>query len=80
MQDYSIVDMMTFSWTHISKPLGVQLEKFPNVLVWRQHIKELTAVREAIKLYKICRRREKDCLVCNQSADHLKEKRRAVWR
>jgi len=73
---YSIVDMMAFPWAFIAKPLGVSLEKFPNVSAWRQRIKKRPAVRDAINLYKDAQfsksaNAEKNSALFNQTAEHL---------
>lgn len=73
---YSIADMMAFPWAFISKPLGIDLNKFPNIQVWRQRIKERPAVKAAIDLYKDAQfsgtaNAKKNTVLFNQSADHL---------
>lgn len=50
--DYSIVDMITFPWAFIAKPLGVDLSEYPRVSAWRTDIKGRPAVRRAIDLHK----------------------------
>jgi GST-like protein len=50
--DYSIADMMCWPWVLIAKPLGQSLEAFPNVMRWRQAVKERPAVRRAVDLGK----------------------------
>lgn len=79
MQTYSIVDMMIFPWAFISKPLGVALDDFPNVSVWRHRVKERAAVRDAINLFKDQQfsktaSADKHSVLFNQSALHLKSK------
>lgn len=50
--EYSIADMICFPWAFIAKPLGVDLEKYPQVTAWRGLIKTRPAVRRAIDLHK----------------------------
>lgn len=80
LSDYSIVDMMTFPWAFIAKPLGVSLDAFPNVTAWRQRIKERPAVRKAIDLHKDAQfsgtaKAESNDVLFNQSAAHLAEEK-----
>lgn len=77
LDDYTIVDMMTFPWIFIAKPLGVDLTPFPNVAAWRQRIKQRPSVQTAIDLHKDAQfsntaTATKDTLLFNQSADHLR--------
>jgi GST-like protein len=74
---YSIADMMAFPWAFISKPLGIDLELYPNVSAWRRRIKDRPAVREAINLHKDAQfskttSAETNAILFNQSAAHLK--------
>ena len=74
---YSIADMMAFPWAFIAKPLGMDLDGFPNVAGWRARIKERPAVRRAIDLHKDAQNRGRDTvstnsLLFNQSAAHLR--------
>jgi GST-like protein len=74
---YSIADMMAFPWAFISKPLGIDLEVYPNVSGWRKRIKNRPAVREAINLHKDAQfsrtaSAASNPILFNQSASHLK--------
>ncbi len=76
LSDYSVADIMAFPWAFISKPLGVTLDRFPNVAAWRQRIKERPAVRAAINLYKDAQfsgsaNATDNAVLFNQSAAHL---------
>lgn len=76
LADYSIADMMIFPWVFISKPLGVNLENFPNVSAWRARIKQRPAVRDAINLHKDAQfsgstSADENSILFNQTADHL---------
>jgi len=55
--DYSIADMAAWPWILIAKPLGQDLDGFPNVSRWRQAIKERPAVRRGVDLGKDLRRK-----------------------
>jgi GST-like protein len=74
--DYSIVDMCTWPWILIAKPLGLDLDRFPNVKRWRQAIKERPAVQRGVDLGKDMRRdgppddKERDILF-RQTADSV---------
>ncbi len=54
---YSIADMIAWPWVLIAKPLGQDLEPFPNVTKWRRVIKERPAVQRAVDLGKDMRRK-----------------------
>ncbi|WP_148863795.1 glutathione S-transferase family protein [Marinobacter fonticola] len=54
--DYSIADMAAWPWVLIAKPLGQNLEEFPNVRRWRQDVKERPAVQAGVDLGKEYRR------------------------
>jgi GSH-dependent disulfide-bond oxidoreductase len=74
---YSIADMMAFPWVFISKPLGIDLDAFPNVSAWRKRIKDRPAVGEAINLHKDAQfskttGADSNAILFNQSASHLK--------
>ncbi len=56
--DYSIADMASFPWILIAKAMGQPLDEFPNVIRWRQAIKERPAVRRGVDLGKDQRRNE----------------------
>lgn len=81
LSTYSIADMMAFPWAFISKPLGIDLEAYPNVSAWRKRIKDRPAVREAINLHKDAQfsktaSAERNTILFNQSASHLKSAER----
>ena len=72
---YSIADMASFPWVLIAKPLGQELNDFPNVARWRQAIKERPAVQRGVDLGKEWRRRappteEERRILFNQTAKH----------
>ena len=74
--DYSIADMISFPWVLIAKPLGASLEKFPNVTGWRGRIKDRSAVRRAVDLFKDRQNRgqntaQNNNILFNQNADSL---------
>jgi len=74
--DYSIADMIAFPWVFIARPLGVALDRFPDVLAWRGRIKTRPAVIRAIDLYKDQQNSgeenaQNNPLLFNQGADHL---------
>lgn len=78
LSEYSIADIMAFPWAFIAKPLGVALDRFPNVAAWRQRIKERPAVRSAINLHKDAQfsgsaNATDNSVLFNQSADHLQQ-------
>ncbi len=54
--DYSIVDMIAWPWVLIARPLGISLEKFPEVSRWRKSIKDRPTVQKAVDLGKDYRR------------------------
>jgi GST-like protein len=56
LDEYSIADMICWPWVLIAKPLGQSLEPFPNVIRWRQAVKERPAVRAGVDLGKELRR------------------------
>ncbi len=55
--EYSIADMICWPWVLIARPLGANLEPFPNVVAWRQRIKDRPAVQRAVDLGKDLRRK-----------------------
>ena len=73
--EYSIVDMMSFPWILIAKPLGVALDNFPNVVRWRGAIKERSAVRRAVDLHRDVQKHDQNATnnntLFNQGAAHL---------
>ena len=54
--EYSIADMAAWPWVLIAKPLGQELDEFPNVVRWRRAVKERPAVRRGVDLGKTMRR------------------------
>ncbi len=55
-EDYTIVDMISWPWVLIAKPLGASLEALANVAAWRHRVKERPAVQRAVDLGKELRR------------------------
>lgn len=55
-EQYTIADMACFPWVLIARPLGQDLDSFPNVKRWRQLIKDRPAVRAGVDLGKEFRR------------------------
>lgn len=73
VDDYSIVDMACWPWILIAKPLGQSLAEFPNVVRWREAIKQRPAVRAGVDVGKELRRSapptaEERRILFNQSA------------
>ncbi|MGH7094207.1 MAG: glutathione S-transferase C-terminal domain-containing protein, partial [Stellaceae bacterium] len=54
--DYSITDMASWPWVLIAKPLGQQLDDFPNLTRWRGAVRDRPAVRRGVDLGKEWRR------------------------
>jgi GST-like protein len=54
--EYSIADMASWPWVLISKPLGQELDDFPNVARWRGAVRDRPAVRRGVDLGKDLRR------------------------
>jgi GST-like protein len=54
--EYTIADIIAWPWVLIAKPLGQSLDAFPNVVRWRQTIKERPAVQRGVDLGKEFRR------------------------
>jgi len=54
--EYSVVDMASWPWVLIAKPLGQALDDFPAVARWRDAIKRRPAVQRAVDLGKELRR------------------------
>jgi GST-like protein len=50
--DYSIADIICWPWVLIGKAMGQSLEPFPNVIRWRQAVKERPAVQRGVDLGK----------------------------
>ncbi|MEQ8651412.1 MAG: glutathione S-transferase N-terminal domain-containing protein [Kiloniellales bacterium] len=55
-EDYSIVDMISWPWVLIAKPLTASLDPFPKVAAWRLRVKERPAVQRGVDLGKDLRR------------------------
>lgn len=55
-EDYSIVDMISWPWVLIAKPLTASLAPFPKLADWRQRVKERPAVQRGVDLGKDLRR------------------------
>lgn len=55
-EDYSIVDMISWPWVLIAKPLTASLDPFPKLADWRQRVKERPAVQRGVDLGKDLRR------------------------
>ena len=47
---YSIADMICWPWVLSNKSLGVPLDNFPRVKLWRQRIKDRPAVQSGVNL------------------------------
>ena len=54
--EYSIADMISWPWVLIAKPLGQDLEEFPNLSRWRGAVRDRPAVRRGVDLGKEWRR------------------------
>jgi GSH-dependent disulfide-bond oxidoreductase len=70
---YSIADIISWPWVLIAKPLGQNLDEFPNVARWREAIKQRPAVQRGVDLGKDLRRTgprtdEERQLLFNQTA------------
>jgi GSH-dependent disulfide-bond oxidoreductase len=50
--NYSIVDMICWPWVLIAKAMGRSLEPYPNVIRWRQTVKDRPAVQRGVSLGK----------------------------
>ena len=55
-EEYSIADIINWPWVLIAKPLGANLEDFPNLSAWRNRIKNRPAVKRGVDLGKDLRR------------------------
>ncbi len=74
--DYSIADMICWPWILIAKPLGQALDKFPNVVRWRNRVKLRPAVQRGVDVGKKFRRSapptEKERkILFNQTAENI---------
>jgi GST-like protein len=54
--EYSIADMISWPWVLIAKPLGQDIEQFPNVARWRAAVRDRPAVKRGVDLGKELRR------------------------
>ena len=50
VDEYSIADIISWPWVLIAKSMGRSLDPYPNVINWRQRIKERPAVRKGVDL------------------------------
>jgi GST-like protein len=50
INDYSIADIISWPWVLIVKSMGISLDPYPNVIKWRQRLKERDAVRRGVDL------------------------------
>ena len=50
INDYSIADIISWPWVLIAKSMGISLDPYPNVIKWRQRLKERDAVRKGVDL------------------------------
>ena len=50
INDYSIADIISWPWVLITKSMGISLDPYPNVIKWRQRLKERDAVRIGVDL------------------------------
>ncbi len=48
--EYTIADIANFPWVLVARPLGLDLNRFPNVTAWRDRILTRPAVQTAINL------------------------------
>ncbi len=54
--EYTIADMCSWPWVLIAKPLGQDIEEFPNVARWRAAVRDRPAVKRGVDLGKELRR------------------------
>ena len=50
IKDYSIADIISWPWVLIAKSMGISLDPYPNIINWRQRLKERDAVRRGVDL------------------------------
>lgn len=50
VDEYSIADIICWPWVLIAKAMGRNLDPYPNVVNWRQRIKERPAVQKGVDL------------------------------
>ena len=55
-QEYSIADMICFPWVLIAKAMDLPLDDYPDLVRWRQAVKERPAVQHGVALGKDDRR------------------------
>lgn len=72
---YGVADIICFPWAFITRHLGGDLNKFPNVKAWREKIKSRPAVQRAIDLGKEHANHDQNAsnnnILFNQGANHL---------
>ena len=56
--DYSIADMICFPWALIAKAMDLPLDDYPDLVRWRQAVKERPAVQRGVALGKEDRRQK----------------------
>lgn len=57
LNEYSIADMICWPWVLIAKAMDLSLDDHPNVVRWRQTVKERPAVQRGVNLGKELRRK-----------------------
>ena len=50
ISEYSIADIISWPWVLIAKSMGISLDPYPNIVKWRQRVKERDAVRKGVDL------------------------------
>ncbi len=55
-EEYTIADMINFPWVLIAKAMQLPLDDYPNLVRWRQAVKERPAVQRGVALGKEFRR------------------------
>ena len=58
-EEYSIADMICFPWVLIAKAMDLPLDEYPDLVRWRQAVKERPAVQRGVALGKDDRRRQR---------------------
>ena len=53
VNEYSIADIISWPWVLIAKAMGRSLDAYPNVVNWRQRVKERPAVRKGVDLMRV---------------------------
>ena len=59
MDEYSIVDMAIYPWTITTDRQGIKIEEFPNVLRWKNTMKERPAVKIGMHVGKELKKQSK---------------------